>query len=49
MARSTVSSVGSSAVGECRKEQLLKIIDGDEHKNTDNGDETGLFYRLPPN
>jgi hypothetical protein len=35
--------------GECRKGQLLKIIGGAEHKNTHNSDETGLFYKLPPN
>jgi hypothetical protein len=49
MARSTVSSLGSSAVGECRKGQLFKIIVGYELKNTHNPDETGLFYRLLPN
>jgi hypothetical protein len=36
-------------VGEWRKEQLLKIIEGYEPKNIYNADETGLFFRLPTN
>jgi hypothetical protein len=36
-------------VEEWRKEQLLKIFEGYEHKNVYNEDETGLFFRLPPN
>jgi hypothetical protein len=36
-------------VEEWRKEQLLKIFGGYEPKNIYNADETGLFFRLPPN
>jgi hypothetical protein len=36
-------------LGEWRKEQLLKIIEGYEPKNIYNADETGLFFMLPPN
>jgi hypothetical protein len=39
----------SSTVGEWRKEQLLKIINGYEYKNIYNAGETGLFSRLPLN
>jgi hypothetical protein len=49
MAVSTVSSVDSTAVEECRKGQSPKITDGYEPKNIHNADETGLFFRLPPN
>jgi hypothetical protein len=42
-------SVDSSTVEEWRKEQLLKIFEGYEPKNIYNADETGLFFRLPPN
>jgi hypothetical protein len=36
-----------STVGERRKEQLLKTMEGS--KNIYNADQTGLFFRLPPN
>jgi hypothetical protein len=32
-----------------RKEHLLKIFEGYEPKNIYNTDESGLFFRLPPN
>jgi hypothetical protein len=40
-------SVASSTVGEWRKEQLLKTTQ--HSKDIYNADETGLFFRLPPN
>jgi hypothetical protein len=36
-------------VGEWRKEQLLKVIDAYGPKNICIADETGLFFRFPPN
>jgi hypothetical protein len=42
-------SVDSSTVEEWRTEQLLKLFEGYEPKNIYNVDETGLFFRLPPN
>jgi hypothetical protein len=42
-------SVDSSTVEEWRKEQLLKIFYCYEPMNIYNADETGLFFRLPPN
>jgi hypothetical protein len=42
-------SVDSSTVEERRKEQILKIFEGYKPKNIYNADETGLFFRLPPN
>jgi hypothetical protein len=42
-------SVDPSTVEEWRKEQLLKIFESYEPKNIYNADETGLFFRLPPN
>jgi hypothetical protein len=36
-------------VEEWRKEQLLKIFEGYKPKNIYNAEETGLFFRLPPN
>jgi hypothetical protein len=41
-------SIDFSAVGEWRKEQLLKITEGYKPKNIYNADETGLSFRLPP-
>jgi hypothetical protein len=35
--------------GDMEKEQLLKITDGYKAKGIYNADETGLFFRLPPN
>jgi hypothetical protein len=42
-------SADSSTVEEWRKEQLLRIFEGYEPKNIYIVDETGLFFRLPPN
>jgi hypothetical protein len=42
-------NVDSSTEEEWRKEQLLKIFDVYELKNIYNADESGLFFRLPPN
>jgi hypothetical protein len=42
-------SVDSSTVEEWRKEQLLKISESYKPMNIYNADETGLFFRLPPN
>jgi hypothetical protein len=36
-------------VGEWRKEQLLKIINAYKPQNIYNVDDTGLFFKLPPN
>jgi hypothetical protein len=42
------AKVYSSTVEEWRNEQSLKITEGYKPKNIYTGNETGLFFRLPP-
>jgi hypothetical protein len=42
------AEVCSSTVEEWRKEQSLKITEGQKPKNIYNGNKTGLFFRLAP-
>lgn len=43
------NNVDFRTVEEWQKEELLKINEGYECKDIYNADETGMFFRLPPN